>query len=250
MAHKPQRILLDDAQVVGIITELQVLAAGVHEYDVEVHGNAALSTVYLKAANGATILVEWLDFNPLATSSDLNPVDAHPPITTVGYHRRFISKLHQGTSRVKLTITGGNPEMGVFATAIQVTGTYPIDGGVQAVQDESESGTPGVMRAAASAVTTPAGTTLLATGTVPSGKAWRLQRLEAQCRAMGFFSVWVDAVRIAKSNTDALHQNPAFQFDPYDTAAAGQVVEVRYTQSHGTQAFDVSAFLFRTEIDA
>lgn len=98
-------------------------------------------------------------------------------------------------------------------------------------------------------VTTPGGTVVLSTTTVPVGKKWRVLRLEGQCRMVGYFTVWFDAIMVARSNSGPATENPNFTFDPYDVATSGKVVEVRYAQSFGPSA-DVSMVLFATETNA
>lgn len=93
--------------------------------------------------------------------------------------------------------------------------------------------------------TTPSTTISLFSASVPMNEIWSLRHLEANCRAYGYFEIFVDSTRVARSNSGPATENPKFEFDPYETAAAGQLVVVKYTQSFGP-SMDVSAVLFVT----
>lgn len=245
---EPLKIYANQA---AVLAPLETRAAGPYSFPVELRGNALISTVFVEDIAGATITATWKDHNPL--TSTLFTVDAHAPITANGYHRKFIAQATHGVSVLEITVAGGSPKFGVFITANQLVGNFPSPDSVQTVDGTvnaiiAQDGIPLGLQSGQD-LTTPAGEVVLISTVVAPTKVLRLLRLEGQCRAWGYFTVWVDAVRVARANSGPSSENPFFVFEPYDVATAGQAVEVRYTQSYGPQ-LDVSATLFTLLDDA
>lgn len=88
---------------------------------------------------------------------------------------------------------------------------------------------------------------ILLTATVPASKTWRLLRLESQSRGYGFFVVKINSVIFSKSISGPASENQDFIWQPFVSAAEGDIIEVVYTQGDGP-ILDVSCFLFITEI--
>lgn len=232
----------------AVVAPLAARAAGTYEFEVELRGNALVSTVFVDDLDGATITAVWKDTNPLTT--DRYVVHTHAAIVA-GYNREFIAEATHGVSILVITVTGGTPTFGVFATANQLVGNFASPQSTQKVSGELEVvsivGTPTAMRTGIQE-TVPDDTLVMLSEVVPVGKAWKFTNFEGQCRFTGYFTIWVGAVLIAKANTGPASENAPFVFMPYDSAATGETVEIRYTQSYGP-AVDVSAFLFFVETD-
>lgn len=246
---EPIKIYANEA---GIIAPNLVRAPGTYQFPAEMRGNATVSTVWVEDIDGGTITATWKDHNPF--TQDLFTVAAHAPITTNGYHRKFIAEAMHGVSVLEVVVTGGSPKFGVFATANQLVGNFASPDSVQEVSGEvsisdSAAGAPAHLRSDPVLQTTPNDTVTVASGTVPVGKVWKIYRLEGQCRAYGYFEAFIGATRIARSNTNSAANNAAFAFAPYDLATAGETVELKFTQSHGP-AMDLSGFLLILEDDA
>lgn len=200
--------------------------------------------------------------------------------------RIIVTAMHN-KPRVEVIVTGGSVEVGVYVTVVAtfasdldanlkkqaeladlvkdkglVTMGYdatlgrfyfiPLENGavkVGGTVTTEVEGSPFHLRTDDLQQTTPASTVSLFTAPVPLGKQWRIVRLDGQCRAYGYFELFVDSVRIAKSLTGPASENSPYPLDPYEPATAGQVVELRYTQSFGP-AMDVSATASLLEVDA
>lgn len=233
----------------AVLAPLIARPAATYSFPCELRGNALISTIFVTDIDGATITATWRDHNPL--TNDLYTVAAHDPITANGYHRKFIAEATHGVSVLEITVAGGTPTFGVFVTANQLVGNFASPDSLQQVTGTISAvpyvGVPAVMQSTPGDLTDPGNTVVLASVAVSAGEEWQLRRLEGQCRAFGYFEVYVDAARVARSLSGPATENPIFMFDPFESASAGQTVEVRYTQSHGP-IVDVSAFLFLTAV--
>lgn len=114
----------------AVVAKLEVRAPGSYEFEVDLRGNALVSTIFVKALNGATIAAVWKDFNPL--TDDRYTVDTYPSVAD-GYNRRFIAQATHGVAVLEITVTGGSPEFGVFVTANALVGNFASPDAVQQV---------------------------------------------------------------------------------------------------------------------
>lgn len=261
---------------------LESRSASTYRQLCELRGNSVLSSIFVESIDpGATIKINYFD---TTTSPELGQRfdlvghdlidDTIAPLTTL---RIVVPRIHHRVV-CEAVVTGGSAKFSVYATVIQSSVSdldqalirdgdtfFPLinrampaaildedtnelfflrgSGGKLSV--EQDLGSPLALRSAQE-LTEQNDTKTIITYTVPAGKSLRIKRLEGQCRAWGYFTIWVDSVRIARSNSGPNAENPIFLFDPYDVASEGQEVEVRYTQSFGPQV-DLSAVLFTTE---
>lgn len=265
----------------------QVLrGAGTYTQVAEIVGNSILSSVFIRAISaGATLKINYYDTTTGSQDGERFELlghdlitDSTPALTTF---RILVTRIHHRVV-AEAIVTGGTVDFSLYATTVSssasdldqalirdgdtfqqtINKALPAatlddsDGKLYFLRSkqgvltiEQDFGTPTPLRSDPSEQTVPSSTITLITASVPVGKTWRIRRLECQCRAFGFFEVFVDSLRIAKVNSDAACQNGNFIFDPYDVAIAGEVIEVKYTETHGP-AVDVSAVLFTTEQDA
>lgn len=264
--------------------ELETRGPGTYYVKLMVRCNSLLSSVYIKAnPGGGSVKANYFD---TTTGDESSPerynLTGHDPLAVAGVTNRvLVTKIHNKPI-LEVVVTGGSVEFGVYITAVSTTasdvdsslirdgdtfvyadnralpaGTLGTDGklyflrsnmGVLSV--DQDFGSPLVKRSAPALVTTQNATIDVVTASVvPPLKAWRLRRLNGQCRAFGFFEVFVDSLRVAKLFTGPASENAEFIFDPYDAAVAGQSVRVKYTQSFGP-VVALSAVLFLTEANA
>lgn len=266
--------------------DIPIRGPGTYKQIAEIRGNSILSSVFIRAIDpGATLKINYYDTTTGATVGERFELTGHdlitdstPPLTTF---RVLVTRIHHRVA-AEAIVTGGNVDFSLYATTVSSSASdldnalirdgdtfvqtinkalptavlddsdgklYFLRGKEGKLTIEQDFGTPNPLRSDPSEQTVPSATTTIITAPVPIGKVWRLRRLEAQCRAWGYFEVFVDGLRVAKSNSGPASENPKFLFDPYDLADAGDVIEVKYTQSFGP-AMDVSAVLFTTEADA
>jgi len=280
MAETPTSVFLGEFETKALL-DLEVRPAGTYIVKMMVRCNSLLSSVFIKAAGGGTVKVNYFDTTTGDTnSSERFDLDSHVLQSASGVTDRIlVSRIHN-KPHLEVIVTGGPVEFGVYVTAVTSSASdldtnlvfdaeaffTSQNKGLPAVTlDDSENklyflrsnqgkltieqdfGTINPLRG--SNMVAALATVVLTSAVVPVGKVWRLRRLEGQCRAHGFFEVFVDALLVAKTNSSAACENSKFSFDPFGEAVAGETVEVHYTNSHGPTV-PVTSFLFTTEATA
>lgn len=256
---------------------------GTYRQVAEIRGNSLLSSVFIRNIDpGATLKINYYDTTTGATFNERFDLTGHDlitdsvlPLTTL---RILVTKIHHRVV-AEAVVTGGDVDFSLYATTVSSTASdldaalirdedvfnQSINKAIPvATLDESDGklyflrskagvltieqnfGTPFYLKSTDAQQTTPASTITVSSGVVPVSKVWRLRRLEGQCRAYGYFEIFIDSTRIARANSSPVSDNPSFHFDPFVEATAGQTVTIQYTQTHGP-SLDVSAFLFATE---
>jgi len=258
------------------------LPDGTHTFTVHSAGNAVLSSVYVRSGAG-TAEVRWYDYGAsndetLAARVELQ---AHPALAAGGKSRLLVTRIH-ANARVEVVVAGGGAEVMVLATMVA---DFPVDlasgaldgatanlgsdeglpiavydpaqgkffllrgpGGYIATDPEGP-GEGKVLEAPATALPAPGGSPIvLATGTVPAGKTWRLRYGEVVCRGYGRWALTVDGARKAGGVTSAAREHDRVDLPLGMKATAGQVVAISYTYSHGPAGIDADGFIGLTEV--
>jgi hypothetical protein len=265
---------------------LAVRGPGTYKQVAEIRGNSLLSSVFIRSIDpGATLKINYYDTTTGATFNERFELTGHDliddsvaPLTTF---RILVTKIHHRIV-AEAVVMGGNVDFSLYATTVSSTASdldaalirdedvfnQPTNKAIPvATLDESDGklyflrskagvltieqnfGLPFYLKSTDAKQTLPNSNLVLVSGVVPVSKVWRLRRLEAQCRAYGYFEIFIDSTRIARSNSSPVSDNPFFHFDPFVEATAGETVTIQYTQSYGP-SLDVSAFLFATEENA
>lgn len=213
----------------------------------------------------------------------------HALINTANTSDRLtVSALHN-KPRIEIIVAGGNAEVGVYVSVVSTfasdldsalkkhlqnanlltdkglvgmgydatSGKFyflPIEGGALKVTGDmsiEEAGekfaiesTSGQVASANSQIN------ITAIETVPSGKVWRLHKLQGFARCFGFFEIYVDGFKLSgvRLNSGPASENPRHEFRPYRELTAGQTVVVKYTHSYGPGS-DIGCSLDVTEVD-
>jgi hypothetical protein len=264
------------------VLPLATRGPGTVEQKLALGGNSILSTLYVSAIDPATtVSVSYHDYGVGEDAGEDLTIGSHSTQSVVGSQRRVFAPFHIGP-RIKATVTGGNATFGVFASALQqiasdltlmregqvadfandsglgimvydeATGLFNFlrgEGGAIAVTP-METGTPRVL--VGESITTPGVEQVAVTATVPVGKRWHVRTAHLNCRGTGQLTIYVDSLPIAFGSTGAGESNVKFPdgtWAPHYVATAGEVVEIKYTQTHGPLARDLRAVIGLTEID-
>ena len=221
---------------------LEVRGAGVYTALMMIRGNSLLSSVYVKSITpGATLKVNYFDTTTgtvdLFERYELN---GHALITDTGSgetYRELVTRIHN-KPQAEVIVTGGSVEFGVY---ISVVSDFPFESAPPAAGGfEPAEGVPGQLKF--SGVTDQALVVPMLSAVVPVGVSWRLRELSTHVRTYGVSKLTVDGVEKARLISSPSNENARFYFQPYFTATAGQLVEVKYQQSHGPVS-DIAAFL-------
>lgn len=255
-----------------------VLPIGTHTIDVHTAGNSVLSSAYVKSGAGAA-LVKWYDFHSSNGEEPAARYDlaAHPPLTAGQKSRLLVTRIHNN-ARVEVIVSGAPAEVMVLATLVA---DFPIDfdgkldgeaaalleddGMPIAVYDPAQGkffllrGPGGYVATdpegpgdgfvlEATAAISPGPEVSIVSGIVPVGKTWRVRYGEVACRGLGRWRLLIDGGRVAGGVTSAAREHDRSEPPAGTKAIAGQLVDLRYTYTHGPAGIDVDAFVGVTEV--
>lgn len=258
------------------LLKLESRAPDTYNAKMMIRGNSLLSSVYVKSITpGATLKVNYFDTTTgtdgIGERFDLN---SHALIddTAAGKTFRLVIPRIHNKPQVEVIVAGGTVEFGVYITVIA---DFPITGSILDGQEAALAGDGGIpivvfdpadgkfylLRGTGGALAvdpdavglghvftgvgaiSPGPETVVISETVPAGKTWRLRYGEIACRGFGKWRLLRDGVLIAGGVTSAAREHDRVSLPQGLVATAGQVIELRYTYTHGPASIDISAFL-------
>lgn len=237
----PTIVNLDQFETRELFT-LETRVPGTYLAKMMIRGNSLLSSVFIKAIDpGATLQVNYYDTS--TGSDDLferYDLQCHPLLAgpNVGETSRILVTRIHNKPQTEIIVTGGNVEFGIYITVVSDFAqelVTPGNGGF-----ESAEGIAKQIRF--SGVTDQALEVAMISVTVPVAETWRLRSVSVHTRPYGVSKLIVAGVEAARIISSPINENGTFPFAPYFEALTGQIIELKYTQSHGPVS-DITAFL-------
>ena len=264
---------------------VQPIPAGTYIIPAAPYSNSLLSTIWVKSLDpGASISAVWLDTGPGGGDypGELIQLGIHPAITTADTsHRANIPRFHNKPF-VRLEVTGGEVEAGIYITS---TNTFPIDPpyfNKQTFLEAIDKGNANVVLAsdgkfyistgqldgASNAFITGGALDesdvdlkilkkeLVSDGTnqelfnyvVPIDKFWRVRKIKIISRTYASFEVLKNADIIDLGVTGPSESNVVTEFLPYLKLEAETVIKLNFKKNFGPDS-DVKTIFHYTEHD-
>lgn len=101
----------------------------------------------------------------------------------------------------------------------------------------------------ASTSTTPGTWQDLISETVSANKQINILRIDLTCRLEGLMEVYIDSTLIGSGRTGPATKNIGFNWVPYKSASAGEVIKVKFRAHSFRPADNVEAYLQARELD-
>lgn len=265
------------------VIPLATYGVGVFERKLFPQGNSLLSTLFVKASAGSTVLVEYYEATTGEDDGEDTLLEAHTTPAPGLADKIIVNKIHN-KPRVRVTITGAAATIGVYATVVSSfasdvdsslfkdnsTANLALDLGSQGVIYDPvlgkhffTRGSNGVQDVNVTNVVTVTGDTKiegiktvgtpgifqdLVSITVPVGKQWYLYCSKIACNIDGIFELSIDGTMIGSGYTNAAAPNVNYIFCLPHKVLAGSLVVLKYKmRSTAPASIDVAGWLHYNE---